>query len=217
MGEEIQNQSPEPDVSPTDGSNSQQTPKPVEEELKSAEQQTEPPVLEQDGPAQEVPAPSSSVPPVEPVQTFQSETQSEVSTLAIGPAEPLEPEVQEQVVDKVIEKSAEPRTVTEQSEGSGSGAPRELNEEEQQTLYRTRLKNLSIKGNLSRSNRRLANHAKIIEYLKQHGFITNKEVQKLCNIKDSTATKYLKELQALGRVISIGRKKGVRWRLVQGI
>lgn len=112
-----------------------------------------------------------------------------------------QPEVQERVIEKVIEKTV----------------PRELNEEEQQGLYRSRLKFLSVKGNQSRSNRRLANHQKIIEYLKQHGYITNREVEKICEVKDSTATRYLKDLQSLGQIIPLGQKRGIRWRLVHGI
>lgn len=166
---------------------------------------------------------STSAAEVESVPASRLEVQSRDPDRSIGAVnvEPPELEVQErpaspeqqpaspnpslggrgEVVEKIIEKTVS----------------RELNEEEQQALYRSRLKILSAKGNQSRSNRRLANHQKIIEYLKQHGYITNDEVEKICGVKDSTATKYLKELQKLGQILPVGRTRYIRWRLVQAI
>lgn len=95
---------------------------------------------------------------------------------------------------------------------------RELSEDEQKQRFNQRLKMLSTKGNQARSARRVANHQKIVEYLKQHGYITNNEVEKICNVKNPTAWKYLKELEDQNLIVQLGeRGKRVRYRLRQAI
>lgn len=44
----------------------------------------------------------------------------------------------------------------------------------------------------------------IIEYLKHHGKVTNDDVQGLFDVSDSTATHYLDQLEAAGRIRQVG-------------
>lgn len=158
----------------------------------------------------------------QPPESIPQETALPTTAEQPAPAEPAKQEIQERPASperppshrlreagergEVVEKTVEKEIV------------RELNEEEQQALYKSRLKTLSTKGNQSRSARRAANHTKIIEYLKQHGYITNNEVEKLCKVKNPTAWKYLKELEEQSLIIQLGeRGKRVRYRLHQAI
>ena len=107
-----------------------------------------------------------------------------------------EPQIQERIVEKTI--------------------PRELTEEEKTSLYRTRLKTLSVKGNQARTDKRKAAYGKILAYIREHGFASNNEIQKHCGIGDSTATRYLRDLEKQGLILKIGRTRNIRWRLRQG-
>ncbi len=202
-----------------------QAPTPPSPEIQTPELQEQPisePIIPADTSTQEQPT-TTELP--QPQESQQPESAPQETTLPASaeqstPTESTKQEIQDQPTSsegEAIEKQSLPRTVTEASEVSRTGVPRELNEEERQALYKSRLKALSTKGNQARSARRLANHQKIIEYLKQHGYITNDEVQKICGVKDSTATKYLKELQKLGQIIPVGRTSHIRWRLTQAI
>jgi len=96
--------------------------------------------------------------------------------------------------------------------------PAEVTEDDKNRIFHDRLAALSVKGNAARSRRLKDNHEKIIAYLKQHGYATNNEIEKLCNIGDSTATRYLKALERQGLVMHIGLKgKNLRWRLREAI
>ncbi len=94
---------------------------------------------------------------------------------------------------------------------------REPNEAEQDLLFTSRLKSLSPKGVAARRNKRQAKYDKIIAHLKTSGFIANNEAEKLCNVKDSTATAYLRDLVKQGLIMKIGRGKASRYRLIQAI
>lgn len=94
---------------------------------------------------------------------------------------------------------------------------RGLNESEKEELFKARLKSLSPKGVSARRTKRQANYNKIIAHLKVHGYIANDEVEKLCKVKDSTARKYLNDLEQQGVLLQIGsRGRSVRYRLMQG-
>ncbi len=81
-----------------------------------------------------------------------------------------------------------------------------------------RLKTLGLHAVAAKRNRLQNNLGKILAHLRQHGFISNNEVEKLCSVADSTATKYLKDLEKQGLVIPIGRKgRSLRWRLKAAI
>jgi predicted HTH transcriptional regulator len=52
----------------------------------------------------------------------------------------------------------------------------------------------------------------IVEYLKHSGRITNDEAQDLLSISDTTATEYLDELEAEGKVQQVGKTgRGVHY------
>ena len=55
---------------------------------------------------------------------------------------------------------------------------------------------------------------KIIDYIIEHGQITNKEVQQLLGVKDSRALKILKELVKVELVIKNGKLKGSYYTLL---
>ena len=108
-----------------------------------------------------------------------------------------EPHVVEKVVEKIV--------------------PADITESDKDRIFSARLAALSIKGNAARLKRQQENHAAIIGYLKQHGYATNNEIEKLCHVADSTATKYLKALERQGLVMQVGRRgRNLRWRLKEG-
>ena len=57
------------------------------------------------------------------------------------------------------------------------------------------------------------NQKKIIQHIEERGAITNKEVQRLLNVKDSRALKILKELVAAGVLKKEGKLKGSYYKL----
>lgn len=49
------------------------------------------------------------------------------------------------------------------------------------------------------------NKKKILEFLERKGKITNNEIQALVGVADATATRYMDELEAVGKVSQIGK------------
>ena len=94
---------------------------------------------------------------------------------------------------------------------------REPNEAEKEQIFQSRLRSLSPKGVSARRTTREENYEKILAHLKAHGYISNKEVESLCKVKDAAATAYLRELARRGMVTKIGRGRASRYRLTQAI
>lgn len=95
---------------------------------------------------------------------------------------------------------------------------RDLNEAEKEQIFRDKLKTLSPRGVSARRQKKHANLDKILAHLRQHGYITNDEVEELCKVKDNTAYKYLAELEKQGLLMQLGRTgRRVRYRLTSAI
>lgn len=191
---------------PTPESTTESTSEPQTEEINEQETVSKPqepieniqPTEPQEQPPQPPEPQPSAFQPAPTEQASQIEKPPEDTPHPAGNTEPTKQDTQERVIEKTI--------------------PRELNEGEKEALYKTRLKTLGAKAIEAKLNRLQKNLDTIIAKLKESGFITNNEVQKLCNVADSTATKYLKELQKQGLIVPIGRRgRGLRWRLTQAI
>ncbi|MFH0968955.1 MAG: winged helix-turn-helix transcriptional regulator [Patescibacteria group bacterium] len=63
-------------------------------------------------------------------------------------------------------------------------------------------------GNINQERADLKNERKnkILEMLKTSARVSNNDVQKLLNVSDATATRYLEELETEGKVRQIGEK-----------
>lgn len=96
--------------------------------------------------------------------------------------------------------------------------PRPLTNEDKDQIFHDRLKELSIKGNTRRSEIHSQNKSKIIEHLKTRGYITNDEVEELCNVKNTTAWQLLQQLENQGQIVQLGQRgPKVRYKLRQGV
>jgi len=63
--------------------------------------------------------------------------------------------------------------------------------------------------------RKRENKEKILEFLQENEKITNNDVEKLVNVSDSTAERYLNELEKEGKIKQIGAiGQGVFYRLI---
>lgn len=69
---------------------------------------------------------------------------------------------------------------------------------------RDKLKQLSRKGVQARQEKHQQGLDKIIGHIKANGSITNKQTEELCGVADSTATKYLQELEDKGLLAQVG-------------
>lgn len=63
-------------------------------------------------------------------------------------------------------------------------------------------------------NRKQARLEKIIEMATEKRVIVNGDVQKLLNVSDPTATRYLKELVKAGRLNQPGVRRSARYELI---
>lgn len=57
------------------------------------------------------------------------------------------------------------------------------------------------------------NKEKILEEIKRVGEIANDGVEKILNVSDATATRYLEELEKEGKITQEGQGRGVMYRL----
>lgn len=84
--------------------------------------------------------------------------------------------------------------------------------------YRSRYKfptfsSLSDANAISQQNKEEAK-TKILSILSEQGEISNDMVEKIINVSDSTATRYLEELEQADKIVQIGREgQSVRYRL----
>lgn len=159
-------------------------------------------ILEQPEGSQEVKAAEPESDPVsetkpEPVEASQTQTPPEHVSNQIPDSVP-QPEQKSEIQERIIERIRKP------------------DEAEKEQMFKTRLKTLSPKGVSARRGKRQANFDKIIAYLREHGYIANDEVEKLCRVKDATATLYLRDLVRQGTIIKLGSGRGSRYRLMQG-
>lgn len=57
---------------------------------------------------------------------------------------------------------------------------------------------------------------KILALMQEKGEIANNEVEKLLNISDATATRYLDELEKEGKIIAVGEKpRQVKYKIIE--
>lgn len=74
------------------------------------------------------------------------------------------------------------------------------------------------KGGLifGQAKKKQENKEKILEYLKKNEKIANDDVEKLCDVSDSTATRYLSELEKERKIEQIGTVgQSVYYRLIK--
>lgn len=65
--------------------------------------------------------------------------------------------------------------------------------------------------NESRHNHKEQDKQKILDYLQTHPKVANHDIQKLLNIPDATATRYLQELEQEGKITQEGTDKGAKY------
>jgi len=80
--------------------------------------------------------------------------------------------------------------------------------------FRKKLKQLLGKANQKRQDRAQANMDKIIKYARETQKVTNNDVEKLINISDRQALRYLKKLIKQGKLIKFGKKKNTFYKPV---
>lgn len=96
--------------------------------------------------------------------------------------------------------------------------PAEISATEKRQIFQDQLKTLSRAGVSKKQMLHQEKLDKIIAYLKEHGYVTNNEVEKICKVADSTARKYLNELEKSGLLLQQGdRGRRVNYRLKQAI
>ncbi|MEK7155618.1 MAG: DeoR family transcriptional regulator [Patescibacteria group bacterium] len=72
---------------------------------------------------------------------------------------------------------------------------------------------LALRGLAARRARREARLQKILELVKKEGSIGSLDVQKYLHVSDSTATRYLKELVAQGKLKRVGSPSHARYEI----
>jgi len=196
---------PAPEESSIESSQTLESSKsPIHQTLESSQS----PIQEKKPPRSAIVDPDGFSAPTEPANELPPQTQPPAETTT-QPRQPTPPQ-QSQSPEPAVEES--------ESRVRENPVPRALNEAEQQALFLAGLKRLGARAVEAKRTRLQKNLDAIITRLKATGFITNDDVQRLCGVADSTATKYLKELERRGLIVPIGRKgRGMRWRLTQGI
>jgi len=66
-------------------------------------------------------------------------------------------------------------------------------------------RDLLVKANATKQNRKRKKLDKIMEALNTKGKITNDEVEKLLHVSDATATRYLSALEKEGKIKQVGK------------
>lgn len=148
-------------------------------------------------------------PTPEPIATDQTTATPVEATApsAEPPPEVLASEVAEPIVSEPIpiELRTEPvATPTQSSPPTPAQQPRT-------TLLSPN--DLALRGLAARRARREARLQKILELVKKEGSIGSLDVQKYLHVSDSTATRYLKELVAQGKLKRVGSPSHARYEI----
>ena len=153
--------------------------------------------------AQPIPAPSEPAQPVSesipapatPPDTVEQTAQPETPTAQMPANEPLPPEPppSHEATEGQSEPIA-PEIPTSQPPTPSSSLP-----------VRQSARDLLVKANATKQNRKRKKLDKIMEALNTKGKITNDEVEKLLHVSDATATRYLSALEKEGKIQQVGK------------
>ncbi len=152
---------------------------------------------------------AASVKPPEPEDAVRDETPSADAGNAPQPEdtakiypEPLPERAAGTVIERVVE-----RTV-----------PAEITESDKDKIFTDRLRTMAPAAISAKQRKHEERLQAIITHLRQHGYITNDEVERLCRVANSTAAKYLTEFKKRGLLMQLGiTGRKVRYHLHEAI
>ncbi|MEW6610840.1 MAG: hypothetical protein AB1352_04440 [Patescibacteria group bacterium] len=96
--------------------------------------------------------------------------------------------------------------------------PAEITEAEKERIFIDKLRVLAPAAVAAKQRKHEERLEAIVAYLRKKGYVSNNEVERICHVANSTATKYLNELKQRGTIIQLGQKgRGVRYRIREAI
>jgi len=113
------------------------------------------------------------------------------------------------------EPTADSSVSFDPAEDQSSGQAKELAEAGILARLKMKLKDMLIAARRKKQEKMAANLETIMAYSREHGKITNNEVETLVKVKDRQATRYLAGLAKQGRLMRFGTKRNIFYKPVE--